>query len=96
VNTNFLSMILEGALIFILQIINFYKMIKNHKYKIWRLSTNFMLYYPIIRFFLEYLRADSQEEFVWIFTKSQRFFLLFKKNSFEYLQRVSDSSYYLF
>jgi phosphatidylglycerol:prolipoprotein diacylglycerol transferase len=77
VNTNFLSMILEGALIFILQIISFYKMIKNHKYKIWRLSTNFMLYYPIIRFFLEYLRADSQEEFVWIFTKSQRFFLLF-------------------
>jgi phosphatidylglycerol:prolipoprotein diacylglycerol transferase len=77
VNTNFLSMALEWILILVVQIISFMKMIKKKEYRVWQLSTNFLLYYSIIRFFLEYLRADSQLEFVWFCTRSQRFFLFF-------------------
>ena len=77
VNTNFLSMALEGILLLVTQVIIFAKMIKKWDYRVWQLSTNFLLYYSIIRFFLEYLRADSQLEFLGPCTKSQRFFLLF-------------------
>jgi len=77
VNTNFLSILLEWILLCIIQITIFHSMIKKKEFYIWILATNFLLYYSIIRFFLEYLRADSQEEFIGIFTKSQRFFLLF-------------------
>ncbi|MDO4713658.1 MAG: hypothetical protein Q4B28_03240 [bacterium] len=41
------------------------------------MATNFLLYYSIIRFGLEYLRADSQMEQLAFLSKSQRFFLLF-------------------
>ena len=77
VNTNFLSMLLEWATIFIIQLLTLRTYLKTKKIKIWILSTNFLLYYSIIRFLLEYLRADSQLEFIWLFTKSQWFFILF-------------------
>jgi len=77
VNTNFLSMIFEGIVLYIIQAIVFVKMIKKKTLRIGILSTNFLICYSFIRFFLEYLRADSQMEFVWIFTKSQWFFLIF-------------------
>ena len=77
VNTNFLSMILEGLLILISQIILLIRMVRKKEYRVWQLSTSFLLYYSIIRFFLEYLRADSQQEFVWLCTKSQWFFVIF-------------------
>ena len=77
VNTNFLSMLLEWATIFIIQLLTLRTYLKTKKIKIWILSTNFLLYYSIIRFLLEYLRADSQLEFIWFFTKSQWFFILF-------------------
>ena len=77
VNTNFLSMLLEGLLILISQIILLIRMVRKKEYRVWQLSTSFLLYYSIIRFFLEYLRADSQQEFVWFCTKSQRFFVIF-------------------
>ena len=77
VNTNFLSMLLEGLLILWIQLIFLTKMVKKWRYRIWQLSTNFLLCYSLIRFLLEYLRADSQLEFVWFCTKSQWFFIFF-------------------
>ena len=77
VNTNFISMALEGLLIVIIQVITLAKMVNKKEYRVWQLSTNFLLYYSIIRFLLEYLRADSQLEFVGFCTRSQRFFLCF-------------------
>lgn len=77
VNTNFLSMIFEGLWLFLAQILVAFRMVKQKKRKIWLLATNFLLFYSIIRFVLEYLRADSQMEIVGFLSKSQRFFLIF-------------------
>ena len=77
INTNLLSIIFEGILLFITLIIIFIKQIKNDKRKIWKISMIFLIRYSIIRFLLEYLRQDSQSEFIWPFTRSQRFFVIF-------------------
>lgn len=77
VNTNFISMMLEWLLIVVIQAITLAKMVNKKEYRVWQLSTNFLLYYSIIRFLLEYLRADSQLEFVGFCTRSQWFFLCF-------------------
>ena len=77
INTNFLSIIFEWILLFFTLITIFFKQIKQHKRKIWEISIIFLLRYSIIRFLLEYLRQDSQSEFVWLFSKSQRFFVIF-------------------
>ena len=77
VNTNLLSIIFEWFLLFICLIIIFLKQIKQKKRKIWKISMIFLFRYSLIRFLLEYLRQDSQAEFVWPFTKSQRFFIVF-------------------
>ena len=77
INTNFLSIVFEWILLFIALIPIFILQIKNKKRKIWKTSMIFLLRYSIIRFILEYLRQDSQAEFVWLFTKSQRFFIVF-------------------
>jgi phosphatidylglycerol:prolipoprotein diacylglycerol transferase len=77
INTNLLSIIFEGLLLFITLISVFRIQIKNKKRKLWKISMIFLLRYSIIRFILEYVRQDSQSEFIWIFTKSQRFFIIF-------------------
>ena len=77
INTNLLSIIFEWILLFITLIIIFTKQIKNDNRKIWKIWMIFLLRYSIIRFLFEYLRQDSQSEFVWLFTKSQRFFVIF-------------------
>jgi phosphatidylglycerol:prolipoprotein diacylglycerol transferase len=77
INTNLLSIIFEWILLFITWMIIFTKQIKNNKRKIWKIWVIFLLWYSIIRFLLEYLRQDSQAEFIWPFSKSQRFFLIF-------------------
>ncbi len=77
INTNLLSIIFEWILLFITLISIFMKQIKNDKRKIWKIWIIFLLRYSIIRFLLEYLRQDSQSEFIWSFTKSQRFFVIF-------------------
>ena len=77
INTNLLSIIFEWILLFITLIIIFVKQIKNDKRKIWKIWVIFLLRYSIIRFLFEYLRQDSQSEFIWPFTRSQRFFILF-------------------
>ena len=77
INTNLLSMIFEWILLFITLITILIKQIKNDKRKIWKISMIFLLRYSIVRFNLEYIRQDSQAEFVWPFSKSQRFFVIF-------------------
>lgn len=77
INTNFLSIIFEWILLFITLITILIKQIKQQKRKIWKISMIFLLRYSIVRFILEYLRQDSQSEFIWPFTKSQRFFIVF-------------------
>lgn len=77
INTNFLSVIFEWILLFITLITIFIKEIKNNKRKIWKVWIIFLLRYSTIRFLLEYIRQDSQSEFIWPFSKSQRFFIIF-------------------
>ena len=77
INTNLLSIIFEWILLFITLIIIFIKQIKNAKRKIWKIWVIFLLRYSIIRFLFEYIRQDSQSEFIWPFTRSQRFFIIF-------------------
>ena len=77
INTNFLSILLEWLLLFLTLIIICIKQIKEQSRKIWRIWVIFLLRYSIIRFILEYLRQDSQWEFIWLFSKSQRFFIIF-------------------
>ena len=77
INTNLLSIIFEWVLLFICLIIIFWKQIEQKKRKVWKISMIFLFRYSLVRFLLEYLRQDSQAEFVWPFTKSQRFFIIF-------------------
>ena len=77
INTNLLSIIFEWIMLFITLIIIFIKQIKNDKRKIWKIWVFFLLRYSTIRFLFEYLRQDSQSEFIWPFTRSQRFFIIF-------------------
>ena len=77
INTNLLSIIFEWILLFITLITILIKQIKNDKRKFWKISMIFMLRYSIVRFILEYIRQDSQAEFIWPFSKSQRFFVIF-------------------
>ena len=77
INTNLLSIIFEWILLFITLIIIFTKQIKSDKRKIWKIWVVFLLRYSTIRFLFEYIRQDSQSEFIWLFSKSQRFFIIF-------------------
>ncbi|MDD2537566.1 MAG: prolipoprotein diacylglyceryl transferase [Candidatus Absconditabacteria bacterium] len=77
INTNQFSMVFEGVFLFILSIFLFFSQIKKTSYRVGLISSCFVLGYGIIRFFLEYLRNDSQAEFIGYFSKSQRFFLFF-------------------
>ena len=77
INTNLLSIIFEWILLFVTLIIVFTKEINQRKRKIWKIWVIFLLRYSTIRFLFEYLRQDSQSEFIWPFTKSQRFFVIF-------------------
>lgn len=77
VNTNFLSMLFEGVVLAIILWIWFVKKVKTNKRHSGQLSFVFLMGYSLIRFWLEYLRQDSQYEFVGWFTRSQWFFLLF-------------------
>lgn len=77
INTNFLSIIFEWILLFITLIAIFIKQTKQRKRRIWKISIIFLFWYSIVRFILEYIRQDSQSEFIGPFTKSQRFFLIF-------------------
>ena len=77
INTNLLSIIFEWILLFTTLIIIFIRQIENDKRKFSKIWMIFLLRYSIIRFLFEYIRQDSQSEFIWPFTRSQRFFVIF-------------------
>ncbi len=77
VNTNFLSMFFEWLVLLVITITVFARSIKKRKIKPGYISGFFLIFYSFFRFFLEYLRIDSQSQFVWIFTRSQRVFIIF-------------------
>ena len=76
-NTNVLSMIFEWGMIALVLWILFFKKVLTKKRSSWQLSMVFLGLYSGVRFMLEYVRQDSQAEFVGRFTKSQWFFVIF-------------------
>jgi phosphatidylglycerol:prolipoprotein diacylglycerol transferase len=76
VNTNLLSMLFEGITLFVIHSVLFRKMIKKQLFQIGKITSWFMIGYSGFRFLFEYLRNDSQAEFIGLFTKSQWFFLV--------------------
>jgi phosphatidylglycerol:prolipoprotein diacylglycerol transferase len=76
VNTNLLSMLFEGITLFAVNSVLFRKMIKKQFFQIGKITSWFMIGYSGFRFLFEYLRNDSQAEFVGLFTKSQWVFLV--------------------
>jgi len=77
INTNFLSMMFEWLVLAIVLRICFFRYWRDKKWAAWQLSAIFLWLYSVVRFMLEYLRQDSQAEFVGAFTKSQWFFVGF-------------------
>ncbi len=77
-NTNFISAFFEW---FIMLLLCGWMMLHHIIYKKTiipgRISALFIASYGFIRFFLEYIRVDSQSEFIRLFTKSQYFFIIF-------------------
>ena len=76
-NTNFLSMIFEGLVISIIIWYFFIRFWRDKKLAAWQLSAIWLGCYSMVRFAFEYLRQDSQAEFVGWFTRSQWFFVGF-------------------
>jgi len=73
-NTNLLAGFFEWFLILILMQFLFWKKYKKFIWLLWPIR---LLIYSFFRFCLEYLRQDSYYEFVWPFSKSQWFFVVF-------------------
>ena len=76
-NTNVLSMIFEWGMIALILRVLFFKKVLTKQRSSWQLSMVFLGLYSGVRFMLEYVRQDSQAEFVGRFTKSQWFFVIF-------------------
>jgi phosphatidylglycerol:prolipoprotein diacylglycerol transferase len=76
VNTNFISMFFEWLVLLLILLNVFLKKIKIRKIKPWIMVWYFLIFYSFFRFFIEYLRTDSQSQFIWIFTISQWIFIL--------------------
>jgi prolipoprotein diacylglyceryltransferase len=77
VNTNMLAAIGEGLLLFAVGQYLLHRQKKTNTIQSGQIAGTFLLWYSAIRFLLEYLRQDSQAEFIAYFSKSQYFFLLF-------------------
>lgn len=76
-NTNFLSMLFEWLMIAGVIRYFFLRYWIPKKIGPWQLSAIWLGCYSLVRFLFEYLRQDSQAEFVGAFTKSQWFFVVF-------------------
>jgi len=75
INTNFISMLFEWLVLFVLILFVSLKQIRKNDIKIWLNSSVFLIFYSLFRFFIEYLRVDSQSQMIWMFTVSQWIFL---------------------
>jgi phosphatidylglycerol:prolipoprotein diacylglycerol transferase len=77
VNTNFLASLFEWLTLFIIVFSIVCTRIKTKKPQPGKIVATFLIGYSLVRFLLEYIRADSQLEFHGRFSISQRFFLIF-------------------
>lgn len=77
VNTNFLGSFFEGFILLLITLSIIRNRVKTRKPQAGKIVAVFLLGYSLIRFCLEYLRADSQLEFHGWFSVSQRFFIWF-------------------
>lgn len=84
-NTNFISIFFEWLVLFLILSITFFRNIKKGEIKPWIIIANFLVFYSLFRFFIEYLRIDSQSQYVWLFTKSQRIFIIFILTGFIFM-----------
>lgn len=75
VNTNLLASFFEGFIILLITQILIRKQIRKKKVLPGQITGIFFMLYSLFRFLLEYIRQDSQFEFIWLFTKSQWFFI---------------------
>lgn len=77
INTNFLASFFEWFISLVVTLSIFFVFKKRWKFRVWYITGIFLLWYSFVRFLLEYIRFDSQSEFVFHLTKSQRFFVIF-------------------
>jgi len=77
INSNFIASFLEWFITLSIVLTTGLTLIKKQKLTAWFLSWIFLSRYSIARFILEYIRQDSQAEFIWPFSKSQYFFIIF-------------------
>ncbi len=77
INTNILSSFFEWFVLLIITWSIIRTRVKRKNVQPGKIVAIFLIGYSFIRFFLEYLRADSQLEFYGWFTISQRFFVGF-------------------
>jgi len=75
VNTNFISMFFEWLTLLVILLSIFLRKIKMKKIKPWIVVWYFLIFYSLFRFFIEYLRIDSQSQFIGLFTRSQWIFI---------------------
>jgi phosphatidylglycerol:prolipoprotein diacylglycerol transferase len=77
INTNFLAAFFEWFIMLVICWTIMINSIQKNRWNPGKISSLFIVWYWFVRFFLEYLRTDSQSEFLWLFTKSQYFFIGF-------------------
>lgn len=77
INTNLLSLLLEWVLMFLIVGSMFRRQFKTKHIIPGHITITFILLYSVIRFFLDYLRQDSQGEFFGLMTTTQRFMAFF-------------------
>ncbi len=77
VNTNFLSMLFEGALLLLLLMSCFFSRYRKWRMYIWSITALFMVGYALFRFIFDYLRVDAQTQYYLLLTTTQWFSLLF-------------------
>ena len=70
-NTNLFALLLEGVVIWLTLLCVARKQYKKNIRKVGKITILFLILYSIIRFALEYIRQDSQGEFIWLFTITQ-------------------------
>jgi len=90
VNTNLLAGIGEGFVSLLIVASLFWHQIKHKKYAPGKIAAIFLARYSLVRFILENFRADSQQEYVGMFTIGQRFFVIFFLVALIWLQRIQE------
>ena len=90
INTNLLSIIFEGGVSLIIVVSLFLTQLKKKVFSPGKISAIFLGRYSLVRFFLEYVRADSQREFINGMTISQWFFVGFFLLALLWLSRIQE------